>query len=486
MKFLRTLFTILLVVLVFAGIGWLAMQKGEVAYKGGGVDITLKPVIAVLILLGATILLSAIWGFVTWTISLPAKMKRAQIEGNRKKSLDLIGQVLSAHDAGDFSEARKLGQKLYSISSTEPANKLIYARASFVADDLNTAEKIYGELTEVAGYQSSALKGLAQIASQKGNFAAALSHAKSALEIAKKSTWPVEMMFKERINNSDWDGAISALDEAEKRGLIGKKTAQRRRAVALCANAHRLEKANEYNQALEMANRALKLAPSFAPAAIMAARLLKLSGKDWQAAQAIENAWTQEPHPALAIAYKDLKDGKSKKDILKWAEGLVKLRPDHRESRILQVEDAIANNEFTLADSILTQLVKERETSRVFALCAQAALLKKDTALYDNYMHKAAVAPREADWSDLDPQGNAFDYQNEDWARLIEVYGETGALIHPRLERVSATMLVKTPDAPVPPTAVVTNDDAPDELGQSIMGEANIDEKPNKKSWFKI
>lgn len=448
MKILRLIFTILLVLAVIAAIGWLAVQKGEISYTGGAIDITLKPVLAVLILLGLTILLSAIWGFVAWTIALPAKMKKASLEANRRKSLELYGQTLAAFDAGDYSDARKIAQKIYNLMPSEPANKLVFARASLMADDFPMAEKIYGELTEISGFQSAAYKGLSELASKKGNFAAAISHANSALNIAKKSIWPLEMIFNEKVNNSDWEGAIAALDEAEKRGLIGKKTAARRRAVILSALAHRHEKALEYNVALEFATRALKLAPNFAPAAVMAARLNKFAGKDWQAAQAIENAWAIEPHPALSLAYKDLKEGKSKKDILKWAEGLVKLRPEHRESRILQVEDAIANNEAELAQSILSGLIKERPSSRILALAAGVALLKNDNIKYDELMHQAAFAPREADWSDLDPEGHAFDYQNEDWTRLIEAYGESGELIHPRLERFNAARLVKGENAP--------------------------------------
>lgn len=483
MRFLRLLFTIILVIAVILGIGWLAMQKGEISYTGGAIDVTLKPVVAVLVLLGLTILLSAIWGFVLWTIALPGKMRKTALEGNRKKSLELYGQTLAAFDSGDYSEARKIAQKIFNLMPAEPANKLVFARASLMADDFPTAEKIYGELTQVNGFQSAAHKGLSEIASKKGNFAAAISHANSALNIAKKSLWPLEMIFNEKINNSDWEGAIAALDEAEKRGILGKKTAARRRAVVLSALAHRHETALEYNIALEYAARAIKLAPNFAPAAVMAARLNKFAGKEWQAAQVIENAWAIEPHPALAIAYKDLKEGKSKKDILKWAEGLVKLRPEHRESRILQAEDAIANNEAALANSILGALLKEKPTSRVLALCAQAALLTNDNVKYDDYMHKAAVAPREADWSDLDPEGHAFNYQNEDWARLIEAYGETGTLIHPRLERFNAARVIKTENAPIPTSAAnsedVSNTNLPDDPGDNLGAD-----DATKKSWL--
>ena len=38
-------------------------------------------------------------------------------------------------------------------------------------------------------------------------------------------------------------------------------------------------------------------------------------------------------------------------------------------------------------------------------------------------------------WSDLDPEGPAFLYDDADWARLVYVYGDAGQLIHPRMER---------------------------------------------------
>ncbi len=50
------------------------------------------------------------------------------------------------------------------------------------------------------------------------------------------------------------------------------------------------------------------------------------------------------------------------------------------------------------------------------------------------------AAPQEPDWSDLDPEGRAFAYARDDWARLTVSYAETGELIHPRFERRERTM----------------------------------------------
>ena len=46
----------------------------------------------------------------------------------------------------------------------------------------------------------------------------------------------------------------------------------------------------------------------------------------------------------------------------------------------------------------------------------------------------AVSASREPDWSDIDPKGNAFDFDKQGWARLVYAFGDVGDLVHPRYE----------------------------------------------------
>ena len=62
------------------------------------------------------------------------------------------------------------------------------------------------------------------------------------------------------------------------------------------------------------------------------------------------------------------------------------------------------------------------------------------------WMQRAATAPREADWSDLDPEGDSFDYSPQDWRRLVFSFGETGELIHPRFDAREPLRLPGVPD----------------------------------------
>ncbi len=442
MKLIRLLAMILLAVALIGGFVFLAIQPGQIAYTGGPTQVIVKPAAAAAFLLFATIALMGLWGLIGWLWAIPAKMKRSQGENARKRGLESLGLALAAFESGEVSEARRQAQKALGYMPDASGAKLIAAKAAVAAGDGATGERLFGELTDAGGFSVAARRGLAELALGRGNGASAISHAEAALVTSKKSPWPSEFLFQRRVVTADWEGALAALDDGEKRGLVGAKTAARRRAVVLTACAHHNERMMEKASALELAQRAVKIAPGFAPAAVMSARLQAMIGKAWQAAGTLESAWEANPHPALAIAYKDLKSGEDPSARGRWLDGLIRLNPGHRESRILTVEQALTAGDSVAAIAALEPLLAERPTSRILGLRAAAAKNGGDEAGAREWMAKSANAPREADWSDLDPDGTAFVYEDGDWARLIDSYGERGVLIHPRLERSDAERLV--------------------------------------------
>jgi HemY protein len=455
MKMLRLIVMIILALALIGGFVFLAIQPGQITYTGGTTDVEVKPAAAAAFLLIGTISLMALWGLIGWLWALPSKLMRAQAENARKRGLESIGLALAAFESGEVSEARRQAQKALGYAPDAASAKLIAAKAAVSAGDGVAGERLFGELTDVPGYGVAARRGLAELAVGRGNFASAISHAEAALQSSKKSPWPADFLFQRRVITADWAGALSALDDGEKRGLVGAKTAARRRAVVLSASALQAERMLERANALELATRAVKIAPGFAPAAVMAARLQAMIGKAWQAAGTLENAWEASPHPALALAYKDLKANEDPNAQGRWLDGLINLNPAHRESRILMVEQALTKDDGIAAINALSPLLAERPTSRILALRAAAAKASGDESGAREWLAKAASAPREADWSDLDPNGSAFEYEDADWVRLIESYGDRGVLVHPRLERSDAERLV------APELASLTQSDSP-------------------------
>ena len=106
---------------------------------------------------------------------------------------------------------------------------------------------------------------------------------------------------------------------------------------------------------------------------------------------------------------------------------------------MLQIEEALASGDAVTAWSALSPMVKDGTPSaRLCTLAAQAETMLKNQQDARIWMERAATAPAEADWSDLDPEGDAFDYMDQDWRRLVFSFGEKGELIHPRYERGAA------------------------------------------------
>ena len=185
-----------------------------------------------------------------------------------------------------------------------------------------------------------------------------------------------------------------------------------------------------------------------APLRQSASEVRPADGKLPRASAVIEQAWKAEPHPALGLAYRDLRTDETPPDRAQRLQTLASLNPDHRESRFLMVEQALLINDATGARVRAARLTLEPPTQRLCALMARVARASGDLDEAKSWIMRAPGAPQEPDWSDLDPEGRAFAYEPADWARLVASYAETGELIHPRHERRERVM-TDLPDLPI-------------------------------------
>jgi HemY protein len=227
--------------------------------------------------------------------------------------------------------------------------------------------------------------------------------------------------------------------------------AERARAALLAASAAQLEHAPEPKArgvALDHAVEAARLQPGFAPGVVMAARLLAEDGKLGRAAAILENAWRAAPHPALWLAYRDLRTDETPRERAQRLSNLAAVNPTHRESLMLYVEQALTAGDGAAAREAARALEGEAVTARVAGLMARAAYAAGAIDEARVWLAQGMNAPPEPDWSDLDPEGRPFAYHASDWARLAITFAETGELIHPRLERRERT-LRELPDLPL-------------------------------------
>lgn len=113
----------------------------------------------------------------------------------------------------------------------------------------------------------------------------------------------------------------------------------------------------------------------------------------------LKKAWEAQPHPDLAHAFAEIEPNESAKDRVKRFEQLLRLKPDHDETRLVKAELLIVAEDFPEARRALGDLVERAPDAR--ALTLMAAIEKGQggpDAMVQGWLTKALSAPRGPQW----------------------------------------------------------------------------------------
>ena len=422
-----------------ASVEWLGW-RAETTASAGVCAILLLAFIAV-----------TLWRLGLWIAEAPRRAALRKAEARRRQGADALTRGFLAAAAADGSEARRLAQVAADLTEETPALvRLLAAQAAEIAGDRPAAKSAYTAMLGFPEMRLAAHRGLMQTALAQGDCETALSHARAAYAGAKTGRWAWRALIEERLENGDWAAALDLVRTALARKIVSPISAERARTALLAASAASSETDADPRhraEALDFALQSAKLNPSFAPGVVLAARLLAAESKSGRAANLLEQAWKINPHPAMAMVWRDLNPAETPKDRARRFEALAALNPDHRESRLLLAERALLLRETVQARGVAAPLAEPQPSARLCGLMARIAFAGGQADEARAWMARGAGAPVEPDWSDLDPQGRAFAYTPTDWARLVSAFSETGALIHPRLER-RERMLSELPELP--------------------------------------
>lgn len=446
----------------------LAGEPGRASLEWLGWRADTTAVAAVCALLIVTFMAVTLWRVGLWLVEAPRRAALARTEARRRQGAEALTRGFLAAAAGDGVEARRLAQRAAELMDETPALvRLLSAQAAEAAGDVAAADAAYNAMLGFADLRAAAHRGLMQSAERRGDRAAALSHARAAYTLPGVGRWAWRALIEDRLEVGDWPAARALVEGALERKVASPIAAARARAALLAASAASLEAHSDARrrvQATEFALQSVKLAPGFPPAAVIAARLLAAEGKAGRAAGVLEQAWRLAPHPAEALAWRDLDGGETPKARARRFEALAALQPDHRESRLLRIERALLLREAAEARALAVPLVEAEAGSPSARLCALMARIAHAQGQHDEaraWMGRSQAAAVEPAWSDIDPQGRAFAYSAQDWARLVTVYAESGELIHPRLERRERTLVAAPPlPAAYEPTPVFLTPEA--------------------------
>lgn len=424
--------------------------RASIQWLGWRLDMTAAAAL-MLIVLGALAAV-AFWRTVIWVAQAPARADRARALARRRQASEALTRGFLAAAAQDGAEARRWAARAGELVEDAPALvRVLAAQAAEAAGDHAAAQAAYTAMLSFPEMKLAGHRGLMQLALAQGDGAAALAHAEAAYASGRPARWAWTALLQARLDEADWPGALDLVKGAADRKIVPPLIADRTRAALLAALAAELEAAPDpkaRSQALDSALEAARLKPGFAPAAVAAARLLALDGKAARAGGLIEAAWKAAPHPAMWLAYRDLETQETPPRRAARLRALAELRPEHRESRILLVEQALIVGDPDAARRAAAPFLLETPTQRLCALMARIAFAAGQPDEARAWITRSGGAPQEADWSDIDPDGRAFAYPPRDWARLVAAYAETGELIHPRLERAERT-ISELPELPL-------------------------------------
>ncbi|HEX5775326.1 MAG TPA: heme biosynthesis HemY N-terminal domain-containing protein [Caulobacteraceae bacterium] len=449
---IRSVLIIFAVAVIAIAVLAVAGEAGEASLTWLGWRVDMTAASAALLVLFTALAATIFWRGLIWLLEAPARAERNREASRRKQAGEVLARGFLAAAAGDGSEARRLAQKAVTLAEDHPALvRVLAAQAAEAAGDIAAAKAAYSAMLGFPEMRLAGHKGLMQTALSEGDKPAALRHAESAYALTRTARWAWRALLESRLEAGDWAAALELVKGALERKIVTPLVAERTRAALFAASAAGLETMEEERmrvQALDYALNAVRLQPGFAPGVVMAARLLAADGKVSRASGLLEHAWKEGPHPALWLAYRDLRTHETPRERAARLAGLAAEQPQHRESRILSVEAALVAGDAAAAREAARPLTEEAVTARIAGLMARVAFADGAPDEARAWIARGAGAPQEPDWSDLDPEGRAFAYTREDWARLVSTYAETGELIHPRLERHERVMS-ELPELPV-------------------------------------
>jgi HemY protein len=424
--------------------------RATVIWLGWRADTTAAA--ATIITVSFGLLAAMMWRAILWVLDAPRRAEQARAAARRKQAGDVLTRGFLAVAAGDGSEAVRLARKAADLApEASGLVRVLAAQAAEAAGDTAQAQSAYTAMLSFPDMRLAGHRGLMQLALAQGARETALRHAQEAYGQTRTARWAWRALLESKLEAADWEGGLELVKGALDRKIVPPIVAERARAALLAAAAAQLEHAPEpraRSLAQEHAIDAARLQPGFAPGVVMAARLLAQNGKLARASGLLESAWRASPHPALWLAYRDLRTDETPRERAQRLGQLAAVHPTHRESLLLYVEQALIAGDGAGARKAAQTLEGEPVTARVAGLMARAAYAAGAIDEARMWLATGMNAAPEPDWSDLDPEGRAFAYHAHDWARLVITFAETGELIHPRHERREQT-LRELPELPL-------------------------------------
>jgi HemY protein len=328
-RILRTLFWGV-VVLAFAW--FVASLPGRISVDFGRYNVETSSSLAVTALLVLFVVVYIVVRLVMLVLFIP-RAGSLWRGGRRRRAGDLaVTRALVALAAGEKADARREANRARSLLGDTPQTLLLTAEAGRLSGRDDEATAAFQALAARKEAAFLGLRGLLANAIAQKKWAEAAALARQAEAAHPGAAWLRQERAQLAIRSGDWAEALALAGS----GAIG-PAGGTSPVAALATGAAQAE--TNPDRADRLARQALKADPSFAPAVLARANLLRAKGREKNAQSVLADGWKRSPHPDIAAMA--LAPAEDKLARMKAAQQLTAGLPDHPESRLLLARTAL-------------------------------------------------------------------------------------------------------------------------------------------------
>lgn len=388
------------------GTTFLIENGGDVRLSFGGNEYVFQPLIAII---GILLFLVALW--VTFKIlglllavfrffnGDETAISRYFSRNREQRGFEALADGMVAIASGEGRTAVAKAAKAEKLLERPELTNLMNAQAAVMTGDNARALVYYKHLLENDRTRFVGVQGIMQQKLADGDTDTALKLAEKAFALHPQHKATMDTLFSLQTDKEQWANAKKTIGAKLNAHALPRDVARRREAVLALANARQLLDAGNVTDGKEAALQANRLSPDLIPAAILAAEMQTNDNSKRAATKIIKKAWEATPHPDLAASFAEIEPDETPAKRVKRFNVLVKLHPEHSESKMLQAELMLVAEDFPGARRAIGTLADTEPTAR--SLTIMAAIARGEGAeetVVRGWLAKALSASRGPQW----------------------------------------------------------------------------------------
>ncbi len=400
---IRTLFTLIKIIIVVAIIVWVAENPGTISIDWLHYKLTFHIGAFLFTLFILVVLGILIFSLIKTVLDWPKTMARYREMTGKEKGLKAVTIGLNAVAAGDSKGASYQAKRAgFFLGENHALAKLLEAQAARLRGEGLEASRAFMALMENKDCSFLGVRGMLQAAIDHGDYNSALEFGNRALKDYPKTGWILAVVYDLEIKARRWDEARHILYRAEKQGVITSEKANSDRVAMLLAQAADAKLEGHEEVMFRSLQKAHRMDPSSIPAVVRLGRMYIERKKHKAAASVIEKTWKEKPHPDLVSVWEEAFRPASDNDPMgrvRWFEKLLSFNPRSVEGLMSLARVLMQEGLWGEARKYLKQAEAIRPNVNLYKLWARL----EERATHNHsaaraWLEMAADAPRERVW----------------------------------------------------------------------------------------